>query len=233
MNIATQPFRTLGLAFAIALGSLAVPARASESEEALALVEKAQATVEDFKQGKNFAGLSAELAQAHAVLVFPNVLKAGFVLGGSGGSGVLLVRDPASKRWTGPAFYTMGEASLGFQAGASAAKVVMVVRSQKALESLYKNKLKLGADASVAIGPKGIGKGGAIGSDFVTYAKVKGGYAGLAVDGAVLDVRQSLNAAYYGKPVTPVDILVTKSVENPRSDMLRASLAGWAEQSAK
>src|SRR5678815_3769350 len=132
------------------------------------------------------------LGKAKAVLIFPQILKAGFVLGGSGGTGVLLVRD-AKGDWTGPAFYTMGSASLGFQAGASSAEVVMIVNSQKALDSLYSNKVKLGGDASAAIGPKGVGTGTALNSDFIVYSTVKGAFAGLTVDGTVLDVRGALN----------------------------------------
>ena len=145
------------------------------------------------------------------MLIFPQVLKAGFVLGGSGGSGVLLVRDAKTGKWIGPAFYTMGSASLGFQAGASAAEVVMIINSQKALDSLFSNKVKLGGDASVAIGPKGTGAGVALDSDFIAYSTVKGAFAGLAIDGSVLDVRGALNSAYYGKKMTPVDILVKQA----------------------
>src|SRR5574337_107860 len=124
----------------------------------------------------------------------PQVLKAGFVLGGSGGSGVLLVRDAKTGGWVGPAFYTMGSASLGFQAGAASAEMVMVINSQKAPNAIYTNKVKLGGDASVAVGPKGAGTGGSLTADFIVYAKAKGVFAGIAVDGSVLDVRQGLNA---------------------------------------
>lgn len=206
------------------LALLANPsARASDRSDALA--EKARVTILDFANSKDYASLKSALGQAKAVLIFPNVLKAGFVLGGSGGSGVLMARDETTGGWRGPAFYTMGSASLGFQAGASSAEVVMVVRSQKALESLYSNKLKLGGDASVALGPKGVGTGAAIDADFVVYAKAKGVFAGVAVDGAVLDVRDSLNAAYYGKPASPVDILAKKVVSRAESAGLESALA--------
>jgi lipid-binding SYLF domain-containing protein len=136
-----------------------------------------------------------------------------------------VVRDEKSGNWGNPAFYTMGTASLGLQAGVAAAEVVMVVHTQKALDSLYTNKIKLGADASVAVGPKGIGTGASVSADFVVYSQAKGAFAGLAVDGSVLDVRETLNTAYYGKPVTPLEILVKQEVSNPASAGLQAALA--------
>jgi lipid-binding SYLF domain-containing protein len=110
-------------------------ARAADRSEADALVEKARLTVREFAQHEDFVTLRDALGRAKAVMIFPQVLKAGFVVGGSGGSGVLMVHDEVTGRWSDPAFYTMGGASLGLQAGASAAEVLMVVSSQKALDS--------------------------------------------------------------------------------------------------
>ncbi len=204
-------------AIALAATCVSLPARASDATDAKQLVDKATVTIGVLAADPDFATLGSALGKAKAVLIYPEVLKAGFILGGSGGSGVLLVRDAKTGGWIGPAFYTMGSASLGFQAGASAAEMVMVINSQKALDSLYTNKVKLGGDASVALGPKGAGTGGSMTADFIVYSKAKGAFAGIAVDGSVLDVRQGLNAGYYGKPVTPVDILVKHDVSNPAS----------------
>lgn len=212
----------------LAAGLLHPLAHASDAAEAQALVEKARITVQTFSQDPDMAPMKAGLRLAKAVLVFPQVLRAGFVIGGSGGSGVLLVRDPATGQWQGPAFYTLAAASFGLQAGASSAEMVMLVNNQKSLDSLYVSKLKLGGDVSVALGPKGIEKSAAVSADFVVFSKVKGLYAGVAVDGAVLDVRESLNAVYYGDPVTPVDILVRKAVSRPESRALQAELAAAA-----
>jgi lipid-binding SYLF domain-containing protein len=205
------------------------PALASDRSDAQELVTRSRTALEALVQDKDFSGFRMALSQARGVLIFPNVVKVGFVLGGSGGSGVLLTRDPASRSWVGPAFYTMGSASLGLQAGASSAEMVMVINSQKALDSLHTNKLKLGGDASVALGSKGAGTGATATTDFIVYSKVKGAYAGVAVDGSVLDVRQSLNTAYYGQPATPIDILVKRSVNNPEA----APLLMAVEQAAK
>ena len=224
MNIARRRFTLSGSALAVVMACTGLPAWASDASDASELVQKAQTTINAFANHKEFPTLAPALGRAKAVLIFPQVLKAGFILGGSGGSGVLLVRDANTGNWGGPAFYTMGSASLGFQAGASAAEIVMLVNSQKALDSLYTNKLKLGGDASVAAGPKGVGTGASISTDFVVYSTVQGAFAGMAVDGSVLDVRQGLNTAYYGKPVTPLEILVKQQASNPESTGLQAAL---------
>jgi lipid-binding SYLF domain-containing protein len=224
MTITRRSFTVAATALTAALVSL--PARADDAADAQNLVAKSAVTLRTIAGNKDFTSLRPALAKAKGVLIFPNVLKAGFVLGGSGGSGVLLVRDEATGNWAGPAFYTMGGASLGFQVGASSAEMIMLINSQSALDSLFTNKLKLGGDASVAAGPKGVGTGASVTADFVVYSLVKGAYAGMAVDGSVLDVRSGLNQAYYGKPTTPVDILVKKDVHNPQAAQLQAALKG-------
>jgi|KBSMisStaDraftv2_1062788.scaffolds.fasta_scaffold27423_4 lipid-binding SYLF domain-containing protein len=225
MNMTRRSLTVAGAALAVAVATIASPtARASDASDAKELVTKAQATIGDIGRNPDFPTFSPALAKARGVLIFPQVLKAGFILGGSGGSGVLLVRDTKTNKWIGPAFYTMGSASLGFQAGASAAEVVMIVNSQKALDSLYASKVKVGGDASVAIGPKGTGAGIALDTDFVAYSTVKGAFAGLAIDGSVLDVRKGLNSAYYGKKVTPAEILVRQAATKPESAALQAAV---------
>jgi len=224
MDISRRSLTLAGIGLAAAAATATLPARASDATDAADLVTKAQATITTFGTSKEFPTFSPALAKARGVLIFPQVLKAGFILGGSGGSGVLLVRDAKTGNWTGPAFYTMASASLGFQAGASAAEVVMIVNSQKALDSLYSNKVKLGGDASVALGPKGVGSGAALNADFIVYATVQGAFAGLSIDGSVLDVRQSLNSGYYGKKTSPVDVLARRPVSRPESAALQAAV---------
>ncbi len=229
----TLTISRIGVAFAaamaITLSGVSLAAHASDKSDAEMLVAKAKTTIQAVSTDSDFASLRPALANAKGVLIFPQVLKAGFVLGGSGGSGVLLIRDAATGAWTGPAFYTMGSASIGFQAGAQAAEMVMVVTSQKALDSLYTNKVNLGGDASVALASKGAGRGANITADFIVYSKVKGAFAGVSVDGSVLDVRQGLNGGYYGQPVTPLDILVKRSVSSPDSTSLQAAVADAAK----
>ena len=163
------------------------------------------------------------------MLIFPQVLKGGFILGGSGGTGVFLVKDARTGDWSNPAFYTIGSVTFGLQIGGEAAEVVMVAMTQKAIDSLLSSSFKLGGDVSVALGPIGIGaKANAdipqVTADFISFAKSKGLYAGLNLEGAVVAVRDSLNSAYYGRHVRPADIIAVMDVSNHGSAELRESL---------
>ena len=201
---------------------------ASDAAEAQALVEKAQITFNSFMRDKDYGYLHRNLAKAKAVLIYPQVLKAGFILGGSGGTGVLVMRDRDRNDWTDPAFYTLGSVTFGLQIGGEAAEIIMLVMTQKAVDTLFSNAMKLGPDASIAMGPVGTGAKANVVADFISFTRSKGAYAGLNLEGSVLDVRDSLNKAYYGQAVRPVDILAKRAVSNPgakglRDDLLKAS----------
>ena len=207
------------------------PLYAADKGEAQSIIDKSKGALCDITGDKAFSWLNNYMKDAKGVLIFPQVLKAGFFLGGSGGSGVLLVRDTATGSWSEPAFYTMGSVTFGLQIGGEAAEVVMLAMNQKALDSLLTSSVKLGGDASVAIGPVGGGAKGAVTvpavtADFISFTKAKGLYAGLNLDGSVLAVRDSLNSSYYGKSVTPNDIFVKKDVGNRGADELRMALGG-------
>ena len=165
------------------------------------------------------------IRDAKAVMIAPEVRKAGFVVGGSGARAVLLARDPATGNWSGPAFYTLANASLGFQAGIEKAETVMLVMTDKGLNSLLSSRLKLGADASIAAGPVGTGTGKSIAADMVTFSRSKGIYGGLNFDGTVVKVNDEWNNRYYGQAATPPDILVRHAVSNPKAGKLLEQIA--------
>jgi len=197
---------------------------AADEEDAQGIVDKARLTLSGFLRDKDYDFLHRYIRKANGVLIYPQVLKAGYILGGSGGTGVLLTRDSKTGEWSNPAFYTMGSVSFGLQIGGEAAEVVLLVMSQKGVDSLLTSKSKLGGDTSIALGPVGAGAKSDVTADFVSFTKSKGLYAGLNLDGSYVGVRDSLNKAYYGKEVTPVDILVKGSVGNKGADPLREEL---------
>ena len=197
---------------------------AADLDDAQAVVEKARLAFGDFLRDGNYAWMHDHLRDAKGVLIYPQVLKGGFILGGSGGTGVLLVRDEKTGEYSYPAFYTVGSVSFGLQIGGEAAEVVMLVMSRKGIDSLLTSKVNLGGDVSVAIGPVGGGAKGDITTDFISFARSKGLYAGLNLEGAVLSVRDRHNAAYYGQDVRPTDIIVSKKVANPGSGPLREAM---------
>jgi lipid-binding SYLF domain-containing protein len=200
------------------------PAMASDQGEAQGIVDKARVTFNAFMRDNNYGWLHEHLKEAKGLLIFPQVIKGGFFLGGSGGTGVLVVRNAKTGDWSEPAFYTIGSVSFGLQIGGEAAEVIMMAMSQKAIDSLFASSFKLGGDTSIALGPVGVGAKGNVTADFISFAKSKGLYAGLNLEGSVVDVRDGLNKAYYGKEVRPVEIVVEKKVSNKGSSELRTTL---------
>ena len=213
-----------GLLALAMVASSGMSASADDALDAKQLVERAAVTVESFAADSNYQGSWRDLMKgAKGLLISPQVVKAGFILGGSGGNLAFLVRDEKTGSWTGPAFYTVGGISFGLLAGAEAAELVIVVRTERGITGLLSSSAKLGADLSAAAGPAGAGVGAAgLTADLIILSRSKGLYGGVSLEGSVLAVRDSLNEAYYGKKVTPADILIRGSVRNPDATRLIA-----------
>jgi len=143
--------------------------------------------------------------EAKGMMICSQVVKAGFIFGGSGGRCVLVVKG--EKGWNGPAFYTTGTASAGFQAGVQESQIIGLLMTQKVIDSLMSSEFKLGGDASVAAGPVGAGAAATPNASIIYYSRSKGLYGGVDITGAVLKPSEDYNTAYYGKPVTPIDII--------------------------
>jgi lipid-binding SYLF domain-containing protein len=202
-------------------GSGAAFAQAEQQE----LVNAAEQTLTNFMNDPEMVWLQQNIGHAKGVLIAPRVTKAGFVVGGSGGRAVLFARDAQTGQWIGPAFYNLGTASVGFQAGIAVSETLALVMSDKGLNSLLTNSFKLGPDASIAVGPIGTGGKSDILADFVAYSRAKGVYGGLNLDGTVISVADSWNDDYYGQKLLPPDILVRASAHNAQADRLVAALA--------
>ncbi len=198
-------------------------AYANDKQEAAQLVEKARLTMDNFMNDGNMGAFRDLLKKAEGVFIAPQVLKGAFIVGASGGNGVLLVRDKKTGKWSEPAFYTIGGASVGLQIGGQASEVILLLMTDRGVTTLLSNSLKLGADAGVAAGPVGMGVAAAtanLSADVLSFSRSKGLYGGVSLDGAVIAIRQGLNDAYYGKSVTPSDIFVLRDVRNPQAERL-------------
>lgn len=222
-----RPGIQAALGVGLFLACYAVPARSADFAEQQQLVEKARFTLENFTADPGLKDSLRELSkEARALFIVPQLLRGAFLFGGAGGSGVLLVREEKTGNWSQPVFYTIGSASFGLQIGGDASELVLVVRNQKGVEEFYRSDFKLGANVGIAAGPVG---GGAsvhgIAADIIAYARKKGAYAGMALNGAWVALSDESNRAYYGEPVRPVDIVVKGSVSNPKSLDLRAAAA--------
>jgi lipid-binding SYLF domain-containing protein len=202
-----------------------IPSALAEPAEQQLLVDKARVTFENFMKDQNQAWLKENLNQAKGLIIIPSLLKAGFFIGGSGGSGVLIVQNDKTGQWSQPAFYTLVAGSFGIQFGAEAAEIIMMVRTQKAVDKLFSSSFKLGGDTSIAVGPVGAGVKSNIVADILSFTRTKGAYAGVSLEGSVIKTRDKWNEAYYGTAVSPVDIIVKRSVSNTGSKNLLTSVA--------
>ena len=203
--------------------------RRDKNSTAVDLVNQATETVQRFKGMPDLKQFAEYLPTARGIVVLPSVIKGGFMLGGEGGNGVLLVKF-ADGSWSPPAFYFLGAASLGIQMGLQDTEIILVLRSDGAVSAILDHQGKFGADAGVTIGT--IGKGAEvstttnIGLDVLAFANSKIGlFGGAAMEGAVLARRVDLNEAYYGKGATPRGILYQGQSQNSQADALRAALA--------
>ena len=143
---------------------------------------------------------------AHAIAVIPDVVKAGLVLGGRGGRGLISVRQ-ADGTWSNPSFIRLGGGSIGFQAGVQSTDVILVFRSSRGVDNIVNGKFTLGADASVAAGPVGRTAQAAtdeqLKAEIYSYSRARGLFAGVALDGTVLRIDHKSNEAVYGRGTTP------------------------------
>jgi len=195
----------------------------SHAADAQALVLKSDAVFRSFMADPNMSWFQNNVDQALGIFILPQMLRGGFIIGGSGGSGVFLTRDPKTGTWSYPAFYTMGSVSIGFQIGADASEIVMMVMTRKGLNAMLSTEFKLGADVSVAAGPVGA-TAKAQTADVLAFGRSKGAFGGISIEGAVIAPRNAWNNAYYGQPVGPVDILIRHLVTNPQADQLRKAM---------
>jgi lipid-binding SYLF domain-containing protein len=214
----------------IALALAAGPAfartasRGAPSEEQ-ALVNDARATFARFRDDPDLTTFLENEREARAVLIIPKAVRAGLILGGSGGPGVVLARRGTS--WSGPSFYRLGTASLGLQIGVDVSEIVVFVRTQRGLDVLLSPSMKMGLDASIAAGPVGAGAGRAAHptADFVYYSRSKGFYGGVSLEGAAIRPDEEANRAYYGRLASPREVLVEGTFRNVGSKALVASLS--------
>lgn len=227
-KIRSQLVKTMTMVFiGLLIISLTSPVSASDQQ---ALVDRARITFESFMADPNMTWLQENLHTAKGLVIVPSLLKAGFIFGGSGGSGVLIVPDAKTGNWSQPAFYTIGSVTFGLQIGGEAAEVIMYARTQKAVDRMLTSRLKFGGDTSISVGPVGAGAKANVVADILSFSRSKGAFAGLSLEGAVVSVRDKWNSNYYGKPVSPVDILVKNAVSNPGSAELREAVAKAAKK---
>ena len=210
-------------------GLAARAAGTEEGIEAQKIVDRAVVTVERLRLDNNFQRhMLPKIKRARAVLVVPSLVKAGFIVGAEYGHGALMVRDPATERFIGPAFFKIMAGSIGFQAGVQDAEVIFIIMTEQGLTAFLDNKFKAGAGVSVAFI-----RGAAIeaattsnaGADIYAFALTTGLFGGGALDGTVIEPRTDWNNHFYGDIQADTRaILFERRFDSPGADRLRAIL---------
>jgi len=199
------------------IAALVTPINAEEPVKQQLLVDKARITFKSFMIDKDMAWFRDHMHKAKGFLIIPDLLQGAWFVGGSGGRGVLVVKDKTTGDWSQPVFYTIGSLSFGIQFGGEKSEIIMMVFTQKGLDRLYSSSFKFGGDATIAAGPVGGGAKADVMTDFVSFVRSRGAYAGISMEGAIVKVNGDWNEAYYGKKVSPVGIAEKKLVSNPGS----------------
>lgn len=204
----------------------------------LQTVISARQALDEFSDLKIESIPPALLGSASGVAIFPNMIKGGFILGVNYGKGVLLARRPDGS-WSPPLMVTMGGGSLGFQAGLQAADIVLVFATPRSLQGMLAGqKVTLGADASVALGPIGRQANAAtdarMGAEIYSYARSRGLFAGVSFNGASLAADPNANAMLYGRfNVTPQEVYEARGLAfHPEVEQLIEDLAARARPAA-
>ncbi|MCX7382325.1 MAG: lipid-binding SYLF domain-containing protein [Alphaproteobacteria bacterium] len=217
----------------LALLALSACAGQAQSQtEQQTLVDRSTLVVQEMLGDQQATEARSLMKRAKGAMVCPRIFKAGFFIGGQGG-GCLLVGRNSNGAWSGPAFYSMGSASLGLQIGVQDAEMIFIVLTEKGLQALLDSQFKFGADASVAVASIGAGVSGAttaaLRADIVSFAQARGAFAGISLEGSLISNKSDWNAAYYGKPIGAQQIVIGMEGQNPGAAPLQEILARYAQ----
>lgn len=163
-------------------------------------------------------GIPSELlGKAKAIIIFPTMIKGGFMFAARYGRGVVAVRSPKTGEWGLPSFMTTVGGSFGLQIGAEAVDLILLVMTQRGIDGLLQDKFTLGGDAAVAAGP--VGRHAEASADIMmqgeiySYSRSKGAFAGLSLDGTIIATDNQSIEVYYGGPYDPRVILFENKVK--------------------
>jgi lipid-binding SYLF domain-containing protein len=209
--------------------ALVLPALASDRSDDTGRVEKATQVFQEIMRAPDQGIPKQLLDAAKCVAIIPGEEKLAFIFGEKYGKGLATCRT--ADGWSAPMFIALGGGSVGFQVGGSITDVVMLFMNDHALQSLMSDKFKLGADATVAAGP--VGRNLAAGTDLklnaeiLSYSRSKGIFAGVSLDGAVVQADHSGDKAMYGSNATRREILDGKVSAPKSARRLMADLARY------
>ena len=191
------------------------------------LIDKAIVTLNSFTSEPKLDWFRKHIKDSYGIIIIPQLIKGGFIFGGSGGRAILIARDDLTGEWSEPVFLINLGVSWGLQIGGKTSEVIVLIRTLRGLEEFYTSSVNLGAEASIAAGPVGATGEAAtvptLDADYYSFAKSKGAFAGLSLSGSTMRVNDNWNSEYYGRDVRPIEIIVRRKVSNPKSaDLVKA-----------
>ncbi len=208
-----KKFLVLGLVLSFALPILAQKKENDRLEEAATVLKEILGMPEGIPQDL--------LDKSVCVVVYPSVKKAAFIVGGSYGRGVITCRSGQNLdgRWSAPAMFALEGGSFGFQIGGQATDFVLLIMNDSGANSVMSSKVKLGADASAAAGPKGRNASAetdvVMKAEILSYSRAQGLFAGVSLEGSTMRSDDGANKALYGKDLTAKEIVREGKVPVP------------------
>lgn len=179
------------------------------------LINKSVNVIKKMQNQEDAVDMADVMKEAHAIAFVPSMIKAGFVLGGQYGEGLILRKE--NGKWYGPSFYNLGGGSLGLQIGAQEISLILVVANEKGVEAFLSSRTKLGADVAVAAGSKG--RRGEAATDaqlkasIYSYSMTKGLFAGVSLDGSVISISVKRNEEYWKRKISAEDALKIRATD--------------------
>jgi len=216
--------------FVIAAMLALLPLAARAQTEQQTLVDRATLAVQEMLGDSASSDARSLIRRARGVMVCPRVFKAGFFFGGQGGNCVMVGRLQSG--WTSPAFYGMGSGSFGLQIGIQDAEILFIILTEKGLHALLDSQFKIGPDAGIAVATLGAGVSGsttaALRADVVAFARARGLYIGISLDGSLINQHSDWDQAYYGQAMGAQQIVLQGQGSNPGAEPLREVLGRFS-----
>ncbi|MGM0471669.1 MAG: lipid-binding SYLF domain-containing protein [Bacillota bacterium] len=211
--------------------TLGVNSAAAEESSPQQRIEESRQILDEISQQKDAESMAYLLAQARGVVLFPQVVKGGFMFGGRYGEGLVLKRG-SNGEWYGPYFIELKGLSYGFQAGVQSSSLILVITSQRGLDNFKQDNFTLGGGLSIAAGP--VGRTTEAGTDIeleaaiYSYSMSKGAFAGVSVEGAKISNDKSANKKYWNQSLS-VEQILQRGANGGKIDALVDDLEGVIE----
>lgn len=212
---------TLGILLCLVSSGASITVRAADVKDEIKRVGQATAVLNEMMDTGDKAIPGFILRKAEAIAIFPGVKKAGFVVGGQWGRGIISVRDAETRKWSSPAFLTLTGGSVGAQIGGTEIDVVLVIMNRSGVEHLLSNQFKLGGEISAAAGP--VGRAAEASTDLhlqaqiLSYSRSRGLFAGATVNGSTIREDVDANTRFYGTRLSSEDIVFERAGNAPAS----------------